>query len=175
MLNGILAVVAILMVALVAYVLTRPAHFRVERSILIKAEAEDVFQIISDLRQWDAWSPWSRRDPQMKKTLSGAEFGPGAVYAWDGDKRVGKGRMEITAAEPHRLVRIKLDFLSPFEAHNTVEFTLQPQGGDTRVTWAMFGPNTLMSKVMGLFMSMEKMVGPDFETGLASLKGIAEA
>lgn len=175
MFNAIVFAAAVLLALLAGYVVTRPNIFRVERKIIIKAAPEDVFSIVNDFRQWDSWSPWSKRDPDMNKALSGPPTGKGAIYEWDGNKHVGKGRMEILEAIPSSSIRIKLDFLSPFKAHNTVEFTLQPEGGNTVVTWAMFGPNTVMARLMGLFFSMDRMVGKDFETGLASLKDIAEA
>lgn len=145
-----------------------------ERSASIQAPPEKVFANIADFRRWPLWSPWEGRDPQMKRALSGAESGAGAVYAWEGNRQVGQGRMEILEATAPALVRIKLDFLKPFEAHNVAEYTLQREGAGTRVTWAMHGPQPFLMKLMGFFMSMDRMVGKDFEAGLARLKQVSE-
>jgi hypothetical protein len=168
-------VLAASVAAFAAYVATRPASFRVQRQLEIKATPEELFEIINDLHRWDAWSPWAKRDPAMKTFHSGSAHGVGAIYEWEGNKQVGKGRMEIVGADPSSRTVIKLDFISPFEAHNTVEFLTQAKGGNTLVTWVIHGPMNFMSKAMSVFMSMDKMMGPDFEQGLASLKGIAEA
>lgn len=147
--------------------------FRIERSTLVDAPPEAVFPFVNDFHKWADWSPFEKMDTELKKTFTGSDAGLGATYAWDG-KKSGAGRMEIkTADAPGRIV-IQLDFSKPFTAHNTAEFTFERQGKGTKVTWAMTGPQTLMSKVMGLFFSMEKMVGPQFEEGLAALKGLAE-
>lgn len=174
MLKNIAIIVAVLIAAALIFAATRPDVFRVERSIDIKASPEKIFALINDLHSWTTWSPYEKKDPEMKRQHSGAASGKGAIYEWDGDKQVGKGRMEITESSPSSHVVIKLDFLSPFEAHNTAEFILQAQGDSTHVTWAMYGPATFISKLMGLFFSMDKMVGDDFEIGLANLKVIAE-
>lgn len=148
--------------------------FRVERSIIIDAPADAAFPFVDDFHRWVDWSPYENIDADLKKTYAGAPKGQGAVYAWEG-KKTGSGRMEILTSEPSRRIVIKLDFTKPFAAHNTAEFTFAPDGAGTKVTWAMTGPVTLMSKVMGLFFSTEKFVGPQFEQGLASLKRAAEA
>ena len=167
---GLVVVVA----AILAFAATRPDSFRIERAASIKAPPDRIFPFINDLHAHAAWSPWERKDPAMKRNHSGAPSGKGAVYAWDGNKNVGEGRMEIIdAASPAKVV-IKLDFLRPFEAHNTAEFTLAPKGETTDVTWAIHGPNLFVGKVMGLFINMDRMIGRDFETGLANLKSIAE-
>ena len=147
--------------------------FRVERSILIAAPPQAIFPYIDDFHRWVDWSPYEKMDPAMRKTYSGAAAGQGAVYGWAG-KKAGSGRMEIRQSQPPARVLIQLDFSKPMTAHNTAEFTLTPQGEATRVTWAMYGPRTLMSKVMGLFFSMDKLVGPQFEEGLETLKRLAE-
>jgi hypothetical protein len=147
--------------------------FRVERSILIDAPPQAIFPHIDDFHAWDAWSPYEKMDANLAKTFSGPASGKGATYAWVG-KKAGSGSMEILQSRPPSKVVIKLEFTKPFTAHNTAEFTLEPQGKGTKVTWAMHGPNTLMSKVMGLFFSMDKMVGPQFDEGLASLKLLTE-
>lgn len=177
MLTAIIVIAIVLAVAVAAILIlasTKPDTFRIERSAVINAPAEKIFSVLSDFRQWGGWSPWENKDPDMKRTYGGAERGKGAVYGWEGDKNVGTGRMEILEANgPSRLV-IKLDFFKPFEAHNTAEFTMLPQGGATNVHWVMHGPATLMSKVMQVFMDFDKMIGKDFEQGLASLKTLAE-
>ena len=160
--------------ALLAFAATKPATFRVQRSIGIMAPPERIFQHINDLTKWGAWSPWEKMDPAMKKTAGGAPSGKGALYEWDGNNQVGTGRMEILESIPPSKILIQLDFLKPFEAQNRAEFTLAAQDGSTTVTWAMYGPQPYMAKVMGLLFNCEKMVGPQFETGLANLKMLAE-
>ena len=151
----------------------KPDTFRIERSIRIEAPPEAVFPLIQDFHRWTVWSPWEKLDPAMVRTYEGAERGVGAVYAWEG-KKAGAGRMEILRADAPSRVVIQLDFIKPFQAHNTAEFTLTEQSGATTVTWAMYGPKTMMSKVMGLFFNMDKLVGKDFEAGLAVIKRAAE-
>jgi len=174
MIRKILAVVVVLVVAVLAYATTKPDAFMVERSTTIKAPPEKVFAVIDDFHNWSSWSPWEKLDAAMTRTHSGAAAGKGAVYEWTGNSKVGTGRMEITESSPTSRVGIKLDFLKPFEAHNVAEFTLAPAGDSTKVTWTMRGPSPYMAKVMGVFASMDRMVGGDFETGLANLKRIAE-
>ncbi len=174
MLKKIAIAVVVLVAALLAYAATRPDTFRVERATSIKAPPEKIFALIDDLHAWSAWSPFEKKDPAMKRNLSGAPNGKGAVYEWEGNKEIGKGRMEITDTSPPSRVSIKLDFVKPFEAHNVVDFTLVPQGDATNVTWAIHGPSPFISRVIGIFCNMDKMIGKDFETGLASLKTIAE-
>ena len=148
--------------------------FRVERSIVIDAPAIAIFPRIDDFHAWEAWSPYEKMDAHLDKTYSGPARGVGAAYAWVG-KKAGSGRMEITQSQASSKVVIKLDFNKPMVAHNTAEFTLEPQGAGTKVTWAMQGPNTFMSKIMGLFFSMDKLVGPQFDDGLANLKRISQS
>jgi carbon monoxide dehydrogenase subunit G len=165
----------VLIAALLGYAATRPDSFRVERSASIKAPPEKVFAFINDLRRWDSWSPWEKKDPAMKRTFgSDTTSGKGATYAWEGNSDVGQGRMEIAESVPPSKVRIKLDFVKPFEAHNLVDFTLEPKGEATHVTWAMHGPSPYISKLIGVFVSMDSMIGKDFEAGLAGLKAVAE-
>lgn len=181
MLNA-LGIVAVIVLAVVAGILvhaaTRPDDFRVQRSVAVKAPPEKIYPLIVDLHGWQAWSPYEKKDPAMKRTFSGAPSGKGAVYQWDGDKNVGAGRMEIVEAAPSSKVGIKLDFLKPFEGHNIAEFTMLPSGpssGDsTTVTWSMYGPSPYVAKVMGTFFDMDKMIGNDFEIGLQNLKTVAE-
>lgn len=170
-----LIVLAVTIAALVALVMSRPDAFRVERSVEIQAPAAAIYPLLDDFNQWPRWSPWENLDPKMKRTLSGAPRGVGAVYAWDGSDSVGAGRMEILEADPARKLVIKLDFSRPFEGHNTAEFTLEPQGDKaTRVRWAMYGPSPLMAKLMGMFFDIDQAIGRDFEKGLATLKSAAE-
>jgi len=170
-----LAVIAIVAAAAVlGYAATRSNTFRIERAVNIQAPAETIFPLIDDFRNWSAWSPWEKMDPALKRNYAGPPSGPGAVYEWEGNKKVGKGRMEIMEAPPPSRIAIKLDFLKPFESHNIAEFTLAPRGSTTDVTWAMHGPSLFIGKVMGLFVDMDRMVGKDFETGLANLKAVAE-
>ena len=177
MLTGIQIIIALLVIVVVAILVlasTKPDRFRVQRSTSIKAPPETVFALINDFHNWPQWSPWEHRDPAMKRTHSGAASGKGAVYAWEGDKNVGQGRMEIMESSlPSRIV-IKLDFLKPFEAHNTAEFTMERSGDATNIVWAMHGPSPFMTKVINVFMSMDSMVGKDFEAGLAKLKQLTE-
>ena len=174
MIKLVLIVLAAAIAGMLIYAAMRPDSFRIERSASIKAAPEKIFPFINDFHRWTAWSPWEKIDPQLKRTYSGAASGKGAAYAWEGNSKVGSGRMEITEAAPSKIV-IKLDFLKPFEAHNTAEFTLAPAAqGETRVTWAMFGPSPYVSKLMGVFFNMERMVGGQFEQGLANLKAASE-
>lgn len=166
--------IAILIAVILIYAVTRPDTFRIERSTSINAPPEKIFPLINGFHQWEAWSPWEKIDPGVKRSYSGADSGKGSVYAWQGNKDVGQGRMEIIESTLSSNVVIKIDFSKPFEAHNTIEFTLVRQGDTAKVTQAMYGPSPFMSKLMGLFFSMDKMVGQKFEEGLASLKDIAE-
>jgi hypothetical protein len=171
-----LAVLVILIViaGVFAYASTRPDTFRVERSVTINAPADGIYPLIADFRAWANWSPYDKKDPEMKRTYGSITTGKGATYAWDGDKNVGQGSMQILEASAPSKVVIKLDFVKPFEAHNTAEFALQPKGDATQVTWAIHGPSPLISKVMGLFMNFDDMIGKDFQVGLANLKALAE-
>ena len=174
MLSTILILLLLGIAALLAYASTRPDTFRIERSMLMQAPAEKVFPHIDDLHNWNAWSPWAQMDPAMTQTYGGAPSGKGATQSWSGNSKVGQGSMEIVGSEPSSRIVMKLDFLKPFEAHNTAEFFLTPEAGATRVTWAMHGPSNFMSKVMGIFMNMDAMVGGQFAQGLANLKRIVE-
>ena len=174
MLKFILIVVIVLIVAVLIFAATKPDSFQVQRTAIIKAPPEKIFPLIDDFQKWGSWSPYENKDPAMKRTRSGSVNGKGAVYEWDGDKNVGKGRMEITQSSPTSKIVIQLDFFKPFEAHNLAEFTLEPQGDATKVTWAMHGPAPFISKVMQVFMNFDNMIGKDFEAGLANLKAVAE-
>ncbi|HEX4964043.1 MAG TPA: SRPBCC family protein [Thermoanaerobaculia bacterium] len=173
MVKIILIVIVVLIVALLAYAATRPNSFRIQRTKIVKASPEKIVPLIADFHSWGSWSPWEKVDPSMKRTFSGAASGKGAVYAWEGNGKAGSGRMEIKESSPSK-VTIQLDFIKPFEAHNTAEFTLEPVGDGTNVTWAMYGPSPFIAKVMGIFFNMDRVVGKDFETGLENLKAVAE-
>jgi uncharacterized protein YndB with AHSA1/START domain len=170
----IAVILAIAIIAVLVLAATKPGTLRVQRSVSIKAPAETIFSLINDFHQWRSWSPYENKDPAMKRTYSGAERGKGAVYAWDGDKNVGSGRMEILEASTPQKIVIKLDFFKPFEGHNTAEFTMLPQGDGTHVTWLMHGPANFMSRLIQVFMNLDNMIGKDFEAGLANLKTITE-
>ena len=173
MLKKIAIGVVVLVLIVLGLAAMQPDSFRVQRTIAIKAPAERILPLISDFHNWTSWSPWEKLDPAMKRTFSGAPKDLGAIYAWEGDDKVGAGRMEITGLAPSK-VDIKLDFLKPFEGHNVAEFALHPQADSTRVTWSMDGPSSYMTKLIGVFFNMDKMIGKDFETGLANLKTAAE-
>jgi hypothetical protein len=168
---GLAVVVALLLVV----ISLQPSAFRVERSTDIGAPTAVVFPLLNDFHSWDAWSPWAKLDPTMKKTFSGSPQGKGAVYDWTGNDKVGTGRMEITDTNGNEKVTIKLDFLAPFKASNTAEFALAPKGAGSTLTWSMTGKNDFMGKAFSLVMNMDKMVGGEFEKGLADLKKIAES
>ena len=166
----LLAAVALLL----AFAATRPDTFRVERSRVISAPPERVYALIHDLRQFNTWNPYVRKDPAAKGQYSATTAGPGARYTWQGDK-VGTGSMEIADATAPQHVGMTLDFVAPFEAHNRVDFTLQPEGpGATRVTWAMHGPVPYVAKMAHLVFNMDRMVGQDFEDGLANLQAVVQ-
>ena len=171
----VIAVVAIVVV-LLAVVAMQSSDFRVERKATIPAPPAEVFAQVRDLHKWQAWSPWEQVDPEMKRTYSGAATGTGASYAWVGNRNVGEGRMTITECRPNELIRIRLEFFKPFKATNTAEFTFQPQGDrQTAVTWSMFGPKNFFAKALHLCISMDKMIGGQFDKGLANLKAVVES
>ena len=148
--------------------------YLVERSTSIAASPAEVYGHVIDLHEMEKWSPWDRLDPDMTRTYSGPDSGVGSRYEWSGNRKVGEGSMEITDAKENSRVDMDLMFLRPFKAENKVWMTLEPEDGGTRVTWAMSGEKTLMTRIMGIFKSMDSMIGPDFESGLANLKEIAE-
>lgn len=175
MLAKIFIGLAVIVVVFVVVVALRPSEFRVERAATIAAPPPVVFAQVNDFRKWDAWSPYARRDPAMKKSFEGAPAGVGAVYTWSGNHEVGEGRTTIIESRPHDLIRVKLEFVRPFAATNTAEFTFRPEGERTAVTWSLAGRNSFMGKAVGLFMNMDRMVGGDFEKGLAQMKSVVEA
>jgi carbon monoxide dehydrogenase subunit G len=170
----ILIIVAVVIAALVAFIATRPPDCRYERTAQVSAPPDVVFSIINDLHQWGEWSPWEKRDPNMQKTFEGPSAGPGAIYIWNGNNDVGEGRLTILNAKPGEVVTMKLEFMRPFKATNEVNFKLAPSHGGTRVSWIMDGKRNFMMKAMSLFMNMDKMIGKDFEQGLASLNTVAQ-
>jgi uncharacterized protein YndB with AHSA1/START domain len=174
MLKIILGLVVAAVAVLLIYAATRPGTFRVQRSLAIQAPADKLFPLISDMRQFNTWNPYNRKDPQMKGSYRGPASGPGAAYDFAGNKDVGKGSLEIVDVMAPNRVAMRLDMMEPFEGHNAIEFTLAPSGQGTEVTWAMHGPSPYMAKLMGIFFNMDQMIGRDFEAGLANLKAQAE-
>jgi uncharacterized protein YndB with AHSA1/START domain len=167
-------IVVVLIAGVLIFATTKPDTFVVQRSTTIKAPPEKIFAIVNDFHRWTDWSPWEKLDPAMKRTLGGAERGKGATYAWEGNSKAGQGRMEIIESAAPAKVGIQLDFIKPFEGHNIAEFTLTPQGESTKVDWVMRGPTPFVSKLMQVFVSLDKMIGKDFEEGLANLKRVSE-
>lgn len=174
MLKKILLGIVVIVAALLLYAAMRPDSFSVERSITVKAPPDKLFPYVSNLHEWQKWSPWEKLDPGMQRTFGGPEAGKGSSYAWKGNKDVGQGRMEILETVPPQRVRIKLDFIEPFEANDQVDFTLTPVADGTTVRWLMQGPMPYISKLMSVFVSMDRLIGKDFEAGLANLKALAE-
>ena len=175
--NVLIVLAAVLVVAaigLVILVALQPSEFRVTRSTKISAPPPAVFGQVNDFHKWTGWSPWEKLDPELKRTYDGSAAGTGAIYSWNGNNKVGQGRMTIMESRPSDSIRIKLEFMRPFVCTNTAEFTFQPEGNQTEVTWSMTGQNTFMGKAFHLLMNMDKMVGGDFEKGLASMKSLAE-
>jgi hypothetical protein len=175
MLKKILLGLAGVIAVFVVVVALQPAAYHVERSATIAAPAAAVFGHVNDFHQWDAWSPWAKIDPNMKTTFEGPAAGPGAIYTWAGNSDVGEGRMTLTESRPGELVGIKLEFIKPFASTCATAFTFKPQGDQTAVLWTMDGENNFIAKAFCLFMNMDKMIGGDFEKGLAQLKTVAEA
>ncbi len=174
MLKKIVLALLVVVAGILLFAATKPDTFHVERTATIDAPPDRVYALISDFHQWTRWSPWEELDPAMSRTHSGAPQGGGAVYEWSGNSDVGKGRMEITRADVPSRVTIALDFLDPWEAHNVAGFRLTPHDNATIVTWTMDGPSPYMAKVMNVFVSMDRLVGGDFERGLAKMKTVAE-
>lgn len=175
MLKKILIGLGICLLLFIVVVALQPADFRISRSATVAAPPAVVFEQVNDFHKWEAWSPWAKLDPSMKQTFEGAASGNGAVYTWAGNDQVGEGRMTITESRPGELVRIDLEFLKPFAARNVAEFTFKAGGAQTAVTWTMTGQNNFMGKAFQLFVNMDKLVGGDFEKGLAQMKTAAEA
>jgi uncharacterized protein YndB with AHSA1/START domain len=174
-LKPILFVVAAAVVLFVVVVALQPSEFRVARSTTISAPPAEVFAQVNDFHNWEAWSPWAKLDPTCKNTFEGAPSGTGAGFTWSGNDQVGEGRMTVTESRPNELIRIKLDFIRPFKSTCTAEFHFKPEGDQMAVTWSMFGENDFLAKAFCLFMNMDKVVGSDFEKGLAQMKAVTEA
>lgn len=169
----LLAILGLIALILLAAAL-RPVDFRYERHALIAAPPAVVFAHVNELRNWLAWSPWEKYDPAMKRTFAGPAAGVGASYAWEGNHQIGAGRMTVTASRPAEQVVLQLEFFRPFACTNRGEFTFATEGNSTYVTWSMTGKNKFIGRVMGLFMNMDKMIGGQFEEGLANLRRLAE-
>jgi hypothetical protein len=170
MLKKIVAVLVAVVFLSAIFVTTRPAEYKVERSLVMNAPVSDVFQRVVIFRKWNSWSPWARIDPAMKVEYSGPKGGVGSTYSWKGNDKVGEGRMTMTGALKDQLIEIDLKFIKPWEQTSKIRFTFQPEGPGTRVTWSMIGERDFIGKLFGLFMDMDKMVGPDFEKGLQALR-----
>jgi hypothetical protein len=168
-----IVVIAVLLLGVIVVALTKPNEFRVQRTARINAPAERIASHIADFNQWVKWSPYDSLDPDMKKTMTGAAAGKGAIYEWEGNSKAGKGRMEILDSSTDH-IGIQLRFEKPFRAQNITEFSLAPNGAATDVTWSMHGPRPFASKLMGVFVNMDNFVGRDFERGLQNLKSVAE-
>ena len=163
-----------LVIAVLGTIALQSSEFRVVRSAILSAPAQALFALVNDFHRWEAWSPWEKLDPALERSYDGSPAGVGAVYSWVGNNQVGEGRMTILESNPNDLIRIKLEFLKPFAATHTAEFTFKPEGDRTRVTWNMFGEKNFLSKAIGLFMNMDKMIGDNFEQGLAQLESAAK-
>jgi uncharacterized protein YndB with AHSA1/START domain len=175
MLKKILLILAVLFVAFLGLVALQPSDFRVVRSATIAAAPAAVFAQVNDMHKWQTWSPWAKLDPAAKNSFEGPPAGTGAAFAWVGNSDVGEGRMTVTESRPDKLVRFRLDFLKPMAATSTAEFTFKPDGKQTVVTWSMEGKNNFLAKAFCLFMNMDKMVGGQFEQGLANLNAVTVA
>ncbi len=170
----IFLVLGAVVVIFAVYVATRPSEYKVERSLVVNAPASEIFPRVATFQKWTTWSPWAHLDPGMKVEYSGPKGGVGSVYYWKGNDKVGEGRMTVTGATQDWLVEIKLDFIKPWEQTSKTSFTFQPEGSGTKVTWSMTGERDFVGKLFGIFMDMDKMVGPDFEKGLLALKTKAD-
>lgn len=168
-----LLVIAVAVIAIIAAF--KSPDFTITRKAVIDVPPDKVFPLVNDFHKWESWSPWAKKDPNMKQTFEGTSAGKGTIYTWAGNKEVGEGRMTITESQPDELIRIKLEFLKPFAATSDTLFTFQRVGAQTHVTWTMSGKNNFIARAFCLFMNMDDMVGGDFEKGLASMKAVAEA
>ncbi len=174
MILKILAIIVVLIAAVLLFAATKANSFHVQRSLTIQAPAEKIFPLINDLHNWPRWAPQDRDDSTMKRSFGGADSGVGAMSSWSGTGNTGKGTMTITESTPQRSVAIDVDWTRPFVARNVNQFTLEPDGNGTKVTWSMQGPNLYMMKLMSVFTNMDRMMGRHFEEGLANLKAEAE-
>ena len=174
-LKKVALVFAALLVIFLIVVALQPADYKITRSATISAPPSAVFAQVNDFHKWEAWSPWAKLDPSVKNTFEGSPAGKGAIFKWVGNDKVGEGQMTVTDSKPDEQILIDLHFIKPFESSCLTEFTFKPDGDKTNVTWTMSGHNGFISKAFCLFMNMDKMVGGDFEKGLASMKTVAEA
>jgi hypothetical protein len=175
MLVKILIVLAVIVVGLASVIALQPARYRVSRSITIAAPAPVVFAQVNDFHNWSAWSPWEKIDPAMKRTYAGPPAGAGAAYSWVGNREVGEGRMTIAESHPSDRIRVDLEFVKPFAGTSVAEFTFRPEGDRTVVTWSMTGDKNFIAKAIHLVMNMDRMIGDQFDKGLAAMKTVAEA
>ncbi len=175
MLTPILITLAVIIVLLAILVATRPSDFRVSRSVAIDAPADTVFEEVNTLRNWESWNPWGGIDPNMKVTYGGPPAGVGANYAWTGNAKVGAGRNTIVESAPGKVVRFRLEFFRPMKGTNTAEFTFASRGEQTTVTWTMTGKHNFIGKLFGLLINCDKMMGSQFEKGLAAMKRVSES
>ena len=173
--GGIVAAAVLVVGVLAVIVATRPSEFRIERATTIAATAPGVFAQVNDFHKWAAWNPWGKLDPTMKQTYEGAPAGVGAVYTWAGNREVGEGRMTIIESRPDELIRVRLEFVKPLPGTSIAEFTFRPQGNQTAVTWSMTGTNNFMAKAIHLVMNMDRMIGGQFDRGLADMKSVVES
>lgn len=172
---NVLIGLGIAIAALAIFIASRPSDFRVSRSLTMAAPASAVFAQVNDFHKWDAWSPWIKLDPNAKVGFEGPEAGEGAKFFWSGNSEVGEGSMTLVESKPDELVRIRLDFVKPFAGTADAEFTFEPvTSNETKVTWSMSGKNNFIAKAIGLVIDCDKMIGDNFETGLASMKAIVE-
>jgi hypothetical protein len=175
MLVKILIALAVVVAGLAVIIALQPSDFRISRTATIAAPAPVVFAQVNDFHNWTAWSPWAKLDPAMKQTYEGASAGPGAIYTWVGNREVGEGRMTIVESRPSELIRVKLDFVKPFAGTSVAQFTFRPEGDRTAVTWTMTGEKNFVAKAIHLVMNMDRMIGDQFDKGLAAMKAVAEA
>lgn len=172
---GIVVMLVVLIAVCLVLIMMQPAHYQVERSTTINAPAPAVFALVNDFHKWDLWSPWAKLDPTMKQSYDGPSVGTGAMYSWSGNSQVGEGKMTITESVPSTSIKIKLEFIKPFAATNATNFMFTSQGSQTNVKWTMSGDNNFIGKAFSLFMNMDKMIGGDFDRGLAQMKRVAES
>jgi Polyketide cyclase / dehydrase and lipid transport len=169
----VFAAISLAVLVILVLATQKPNEFRATRKLAMQAPPEAILALVLDFHKWPSWSPWEKLDPNMQRTFSGAESGVGAVYEWIGTGKAGAGRMEVLTVESHRVV-VKLDFIKPFEGHNTAEFSVSESAGEQLLSWTMYGPNQFMSKVMSVLVDMDKLIGKDFEAGLANMKAVVE-
>jgi Polyketide cyclase / dehydrase and lipid transport len=174
MINIILIIIVVTVIVVLVLAARRPDNFVVTRTAAISAPASAIFPHVNNLHNWDPWSPWAKLDPNAKNSFEGPDAGVGAKMSWVGNNKVGVGSMAITESRPDDFVQFKLEFQKPMQATNQSEFSFKPEAGQTAVTWSMSGTNNFMAKVMGVFMNVDKMVGGQFEQGLANLKAVVE-